>query len=155
MDRAYPASPYSHPPDPAGLLTPSMTDSPDRPFSIGRILRLYRPRSSSDMVHEDELQGPQVVDGECSVLATVARVDDQKWTDGRSKLLSELLGSMQIIKVFTYEIPFLKRECSQAIALPQVSHSSAAKSLQASARFCLSEQATRLWHSASPRSQRC
>ncbi len=33
----------------------------------------------------------------------------QKWTDGRSKLLRELLSSMQIIKVFTYEIPFLKR----------------------------------------------
>lgn len=32
----------------------------------------------------------------------------QKWTDGRSKLLRELLSSMQIIKVFTYEIPFLK-----------------------------------------------
>ena len=33
----------------------------------------------------------------------------QKWTDGRSKLLRELLSSMQIIKVFTYEIPFLNR----------------------------------------------
>ncbi|KAK4689734.1 hypothetical protein P7C73_g391, partial [Tremellales sp. Uapishka_1] len=31
------------------------------------------------------------------------------WTDARSKLLQELLSSMQIIKVFTYEIPFLKR----------------------------------------------
>ncbi|EIW69200.1 hypothetical protein TREMEDRAFT_44369 [Tremella mesenterica DSM 1558] len=31
------------------------------------------------------------------------------WTDGRAKLLRELLSSMQIIKVFTYEIPFLKK----------------------------------------------
>lgn len=33
----------------------------------------------------------------------------QKWTDARARLLRELLGTMQIIKVFTYEIPFLKR----------------------------------------------
>ncbi|ODO00356.1 hypothetical protein I350_06992 [Cryptococcus amylolentus CBS 6273] len=31
------------------------------------------------------------------------------WTDSRSRLLRELLSSMEIIKVFTYEIPFLKR----------------------------------------------
>jgi ATP-binding cassette subfamily C (CFTR/MRP) protein 1 len=35
---------------------------------------------------------------------------DQKWTDARARLLRELLGTMQIIKVFTYEIPFLKRK---------------------------------------------
>jgi hypothetical protein len=35
---------------------------------------------------------------------------NQKWTDARARLLRELLGTMQIIKVFTYEIPFLKRE---------------------------------------------
>jgi len=37
-------------------------------------------------------------------------VDDQQWTDARARLLRELLGTMQIIKVFTYEIPFLKRK---------------------------------------------
>ncbi|KAL7419852.1 hypothetical protein Q5752_005768 [Cryptotrichosporon argae] len=39
----------------------------------------------------------------------IVRKKSMKWTDGRSKLLQELLSSMQIIKVFTYEIPFLKR----------------------------------------------
>ncbi len=39
----------------------------------------------------------------------------QKWTDGRSKLLQELLQSMAIIKQFTYELPFLKRQsCATA-----------------------------------------
>ncbi|BEJ03533.1 hypothetical protein CcaverHIS641_0107080 [Cutaneotrichosporon cavernicola] len=37
------------------------------------------------------------------------RKGSMKWTDGRSKLLSELLASMQIIKAFCYELPFLKR----------------------------------------------
>ncbi len=37
----------------------------------------------------------------------------QKWTDGRSKLLQELLQSMAIIKQFCYETPFLKRELSE------------------------------------------
>lgn len=38
----------------------------------------------------------------------------QAWTDRRANLLRELLSSMQIIKVFTYEIPFLKREDQSA-----------------------------------------
>ena len=33
----------------------------------------------------------------------------QKWTDERSQLLRELLGSMRIIKCFVTERPFLKR----------------------------------------------
>jgi ABC-type multidrug transport system fused ATPase/permease subunit len=32
-----------------------------------------------------------------------------KWTDKRAQLLRELLGSMRIIKVFVYEVPFLRR----------------------------------------------
>ncbi|WVQ83494.1 hypothetical protein IAT38_005635 [Cryptococcus sp. DSM 104549] len=37
------------------------------------------------------------------------RKKSMKWTDSRSRLLRELLSSMEIIKFFTYEIPFLKR----------------------------------------------
>ncbi|WVQ63051.1 uncharacterized protein L199_001202 [Kwoniella botswanensis] len=37
------------------------------------------------------------------------RKKSMRWTDSRSRLLRELLSSMEIIKVFTYEIPFLKR----------------------------------------------
>lgn len=35
-----------------------------------------------------------------------------QWTDSRSRLLQELLGSFAIIKYFTLERPFLERECS-------------------------------------------
>lgn len=44
----------------------------------------------------------------------------QKWTDGRSKLLQELLQSMAIIKQFCYEIPFLKRQSSVDAVLSPV-----------------------------------
>ncbi len=39
----------------------------------------------------------------------IVRQKSMIWTDGRSKLLQELLQSMAIIKQFTNEIPFLKR----------------------------------------------
>ncbi|KAK8861276.1 hypothetical protein IAR55_002095 [Kwoniella newhampshirensis] len=39
----------------------------------------------------------------------VVRKKSMKWTDSRSRLLRELLSSMEIIKVFTYELPFLQR----------------------------------------------
>ncbi|WVF66753.1 hypothetical protein IAT40_001495 [Kwoniella sp. CBS 6097] len=42
-------------------------------------------------------------------LSFIVRKKSMKWTDSRSRLLRELLSSMEIIKVFTYEIPFLKR----------------------------------------------
>ena len=32
------------------------------------------------------------------------------WTDSRSKLIMEVLGAMRVVKYFTYESPFLKRE---------------------------------------------
>jgi hypothetical protein len=60
------------------------------------------------MVHETQLHRPE------AITRTLSHVDiahGKKWTDNRSKLLRELLASMQIIKVFTYESPFLKREC--------------------------------------------
>lgn len=54
------------------------------------------------------------------------RKRSMKWTDGRSSLLQELLSSMQIIKVFTYELPFLKRELGTAVTADRkVSASSA------------------------------
>jgi len=49
-------------------------------------------------------------------------VDDQKWTDARARLLRELLGTMQIIKVFTYEIPFLKRKSSELEGIRTAAH---------------------------------
>ncbi|WWC98841.1 hypothetical protein V866_005734 [Kwoniella sp. B9012] len=42
-------------------------------------------------------------------LSFEVRKKSMRWTDSRSRLLRELLSSMEIIKVFTYEIPFLKR----------------------------------------------
>ncbi|WVQ94366.1 hypothetical protein IAU59_001445 [Kwoniella sp. CBS 9459] len=42
-------------------------------------------------------------------LSFIVRKKSMKWTDSRSRLLRELLSSMEIIKVFTYEIPFLNR----------------------------------------------
>ncbi|KAK6906876.1 hypothetical protein I203_100863 [Kwoniella mangroviensis CBS 8507] len=42
-------------------------------------------------------------------LSFKVRKKSMRWTDSRSRLLRELLSSMEIIKVFTYEIPFLKR----------------------------------------------
>lgn len=45
-------------------------------------------------------------------LSFVVRKKSMVWTDARSKLLRELLSSMQIIKLFVYEVPFLKRELS-------------------------------------------
>ncbi|WVQ72250.1 hypothetical protein IAR50_001799 [Cryptococcus sp. DSM 104548] len=42
-------------------------------------------------------------------LSFIIRKKSMVWTDSRSRLLRELLSSMEIIKVFTYEIPFLKR----------------------------------------------
>nr|XP_019012361.1 uncharacterized protein I206_03208 [Kwoniella pini CBS 10737]OCF51142.1 hypothetical protein I206_03208 [Kwoniella pini CBS 10737] len=42
-------------------------------------------------------------------LSFKVRKKSMKWTDSRSRLLRELLSSMEVIKVFTYEIPFLKR----------------------------------------------
>ncbi|KAL1410098.1 hypothetical protein Q8F55_004101 [Vanrija albida] len=42
-------------------------------------------------------------------LSLAVRKKSMVFTDGRSKLLQEILSSMQIIKVFTYELPFLKR----------------------------------------------
>lgn len=38
------------------------------------------------------------------------RKKSMKWTDARSRLLQELLGSFSIIKYFTLERPFLDRE---------------------------------------------
>ena len=40
------------------------------------------------------------------------RVKANVWTDSRSKLIMEALGAMRVVKYFTYEVPFLKRECS-------------------------------------------
>jgi hypothetical protein len=61
------------------------------------------------MVHETVVRDSEAIYGTwmetCNQLTF-----DQKWTDGRARLLRELLGTMQIIKVFTYEVPFLKRE---------------------------------------------
>ena len=63
------------------------------------------------MVHASELQNSEKVHGECSDCGRCWEADiSQRWTDTRAKLLRELLSSMQIIKVFTYEIPFLDRE---------------------------------------------
>ncbi|ORY27673.1 P-loop containing nucleoside triphosphate hydrolase protein [Naematelia encephala] len=42
-------------------------------------------------------------------ISFIVRKKSMVWTDARAKLLRELLSSMQIIKVFTYEVPFLKR----------------------------------------------
>lgn len=72
----------------------------------------------------------------------------QIWTDGRSKLLQELLGSMQIIKVFTYELPFLKRELTKPLTSnSQASRSSAARRWSPSARSSSSAPPTKHWHS--------
>lgn len=38
------------------------------------------------------------------------RKKSMKWTDARSRLLQELLGSFSIIKYFTLERPFLDRQ---------------------------------------------
>lgn len=45
----------------------------------------------------------------CMKKSFIIRKKSMRWTDGRAKLLRELLSSMQIIKVFTYELPFLNR----------------------------------------------
>ena len=37
------------------------------------------------------------------------RVKSMAWTDKRSKLLQELLSGMRVIKLFSWEVPFLKR----------------------------------------------
>jgi ABC-type multidrug transport system fused ATPase/permease subunit len=37
------------------------------------------------------------------------RQRSMQWTDKRAKLLQELLGGMKIIKLFAWEVPFLKR----------------------------------------------
>lgn len=37
------------------------------------------------------------------------RKEANKWTDGRAKILLEVLGAMRVVKYFSYEIPFLKR----------------------------------------------
>lgn len=37
------------------------------------------------------------------------RIKSMVWTDKRSKLLQEMLSGMRVIKVFSWEIPFLKR----------------------------------------------
>ncbi|WRT65384.1 uncharacterized protein IL334_002327 [Kwoniella shivajii] len=49
-------------------------------------------------------------------LSFKVRKKSMKWTDSRSRLLRELLASMEIIKVFTYEIPFLKPFSVPALA---------------------------------------
>jgi ATP-binding cassette subfamily C (CFTR/MRP) protein 1 len=40
----------------------------------------------------------------------VLRRGSMIWTDKRAKLLVEVLSSMRVVKYFTYELPFLKRE---------------------------------------------
>jgi ATP-binding cassette subfamily C (CFTR/MRP) protein 1 len=37
------------------------------------------------------------------------RQGSMQWTDKRARLLTEVLGSMRIVKYFTYEAPFLRR----------------------------------------------
>ncbi|WWC68921.1 uncharacterized protein I206_102857 [Kwoniella pini CBS 10737] len=49
-------------------------------------------------------------------LSFKVRKKSMKWTDSRSRLLRELLSSMEVIKVFTYEIPFLKPFSVPALA---------------------------------------
>ena len=82
----------------------------DRPFGCRWLLAVHFNRSSADLVHEDELSCTEEINREhLAFLLPGQLMQLQKWTDGRSKLLRELLSSMQIIKVFTYEVPFLKR----------------------------------------------
>lgn len=54
------------------------------------------------------------------------RKRSMKWTDGRSSLLQELLSSMQIIKVFTYELPFLKRKLGAMVTADRKASASSA-----------------------------
>ena len=35
------------------------------------------------------------------------------YTDGRANLILEVLGGMRIVKYFSYEVPFLKRESAE------------------------------------------
>ena len=37
------------------------------------------------------------------------------WTDARANLILEILGAMRVVKYFSYEIPFLKREHRVAV----------------------------------------
>jgi hypothetical protein len=39
----------------------------------------------------------------------MVRAKSMVWTDKRTKLLQELLGSMKVIKFFAWEAPFLRR----------------------------------------------
>lgn len=76
---------------------------------VSRHEPVFATGTSPDLVHETEFYHTEEVHGESCYRLTILLTHDQIWTDGRSKLLRELLSSMQIIKVFTYEIPFLKR----------------------------------------------
>jgi hypothetical protein len=80
----------------------------DWSFCFGWLLALRPSRATSNLVHEDEFHRQEEIYGG-SITGGTGTDLLQKFTDGRSKLLRELLSSMQIIKVFTYEIPFLKR----------------------------------------------
>lgn len=70
----------------------------------------------------------------------------QVWTDSRSRLLRELLSSMEIIKVFTYELPFLKREYKPVFRLPQGYGLFDGRKWSAFARSSSYEQRTKLLH---------
>lgn len=82
----------------------------DRTLGTGWILPFYPAGTAANLVHEAFVRDPQEFHGMCNALTEHnGLLTRQQWTDSRARLLRELLGTMQIIKVFTYEIPFLKR----------------------------------------------
>lgn len=90
-----------------------------RPFRSGRNVIVCSTYSITDLVHEALCQRPTEFYGKIIPAIWVNEplsdiiIPQQEWTDGRSKLLQELLSSMAIIKQFTYELPFLERELSK------------------------------------------
>ena len=49
------------------------------------------------------------IQGKIMKLLFRTRRKAMEWTDKRAKLLQELFGGMKLIKLFAWEVPFLKR----------------------------------------------
>lgn len=44
------------------------------------------------------------------------RKQANNWTDHRARILLKFLGSMRVVKYFSYDIPFLKRQSASRIS---------------------------------------
>jgi hypothetical protein len=92
------------------VIEPGQRLQGDWSIGTGRLFSFRASWASSDLVHEAILRDQEELNGASTARDVVVSAHSQKWTDARARLLRELLGTMQIIKVFTYEIPFLKRK---------------------------------------------